>query len=188
MASFLRTILWRNEDFHMYEYCALKDAEQGFQIEGVVVTVVEEKPVRIAYQIVLDQNGLTRLVEVDAVGELVEQHLRLVVDEQRNWHWNGKELPECRGFSDVDLGFSPSTNALPIRRLNLNIGESQTLTVTWVRFPEFDVVAFPQRYTRLGTNRYLFESLLSDFKAELVVDELGMVQQYGNYWESVASF
>jgi hypothetical protein len=171
----------------MYEYCAFMETGNGYQFNGVVLTVVEEKPVRIGYQVLFDRQGLTQSVNVDAVGGAGEQHLQLVVDEHRAWFWNGKELLECSGFSDVDLGFSPVTNALPIRRLNLQPGERQTISAAWVRFPEFDVIAFPQRYTRLRTNRYLFESLLSDFKAELVVDEMGIVKRYDQYWVAVAA-
>lgn len=159
----------------------------GHQFNGVVLTVVEEKPARIDYQVLFDRQGLTQSVNVDEIGGPGEQHLQLVVDEHRTWFWNGKELPECSGFSDVDLGFSPVTNTLPIRRLNLQPGESQTISAAWVRFPEFDVIPFPQRYTRMGNNRYRFESLLSDFKAELVVDERGLVHQYGQYWVAVAT-
>ncbi len=171
----------------MYEFCALKDTGQTFQFEGVVVTVEEEKPIRIAYQLIFDQQGLTQSVEVDVMGGLGNRQLRLVVGEQRIWYWNGRELQECQEFADVDLGFSPATNTLPIRRLNLQPGESQELMVTWVRFPQFDVVPFPQRYTRLDANRYLYESLIGDFKAELTVDEWGMVMKYGQYWEAIAA-
>lgn len=163
------------------------ETENGHQFNGVVLTVVEEKPVRIDYQVLFDRQGLTQSVIVDAVGGSGEQHLQLVVDEHRTWFWNGKELPECSGFADVDLGFSPATNTLPIRRLNLQPGESQTISAAWVRFPEFDVIAFPQRYTRMGPNRYIYESLLSDFKAELVVDELGIVRRYDQYWVTIAT-
>lgn len=187
MTNCLQTVLWRNDKFQMVEYCAFMETENGHQFDGVVLTVVENKPVRIDYQVLFDRQGITQSVNVDAIGGSGEQHLQLVVDEHRTWFWNGKELPECSGFSDVDLGFSPVTNTLPIRRLNLQPGESQTISAAWVRFPEFDVIAFPQRYTRMGTNRYLFESLLSDFKAELVVDELGIVKRYDQYWAAVAT-
>ncbi len=187
MTHSLRTVLWRNEAFHMYEFCALKDTGQTLQFEGVVVTVEEEKPVRIAYLLIGDRQGLTQSVEVNVVGGQRDRHLQLIADERRSWFWNGRELPECQGFADVDLGFSPATNTLPIRRLNLQSGESQNLTVTWVRFPQFDVVPFPQRYTRLDGNRYLYESLIGDFKAELTVDDLGIVIRYGQYWEAVAA-
>ena len=187
MSRCLRTVLWRNEKFLMYEYCSLVDTGEGVSFDGVVVAAVDGKPLRAAYQIACGPDGQTRSVVVDAGGGLGEHHLRLEADGQRVWRLNGVELPDCRGCIDVDLGFSPSTNTLPIRRLNLKPGESQTITTAWVRFPEFDVVPFPQRYTRLGQNEYRFESLISDFQAILVVDDLGIVQKYGEFWEAAAA-
>jgi hypothetical protein len=54
---------------------------------------------------------------------------------------------------DVDLGFSPLTNTLPIRRLGLlgaAPGTSSTITAAWVLVPALTVVAARQTYTVLG--------------------------------------
>jgi hypothetical protein len=178
----LRTVLWRNDQARMFEYCALKDTRAGILLEGVMVTAVDGRPLRAAYQVTCDRQGLTRSVVVETSGGLGSQAIRLGVNDRRVWRREGKELPECAGLADVDLGFSPSTNTLPIRRLKLAPGQSQEITAVWVRFPELDVLPFPQRYTCLAPGRYRFESLLSDFQAELAVDEHGMVRQYGRLW------
>jgi hypothetical protein len=96
------------------------------------------------------------------------------------------ELPELAEFVDVDLEISPSTNTLPIRRLNLAIGESRELTAAWVRFPELTVEPLAQRYTRLAERRYRYESVVSGFTAELEVDDLGLVVTYEGLWQRVA--
>lgn len=186
MTDSLRTVLWRSEALEMTEYCALADTGQAFQLAGVVLAIANGAPVRITYQVLFDWQGLTHSVAVDAAGGLGEQHIRLEADGQRAWRWNGRPLPECQGAADVDLGFTPATNTLPIRRMHLQEGESRAVSAAWVRFPEFDVVPFPQRYTRLSTDRYRYESLLSDFTAELLVDEHGIVRQYGQYWQAIA--
>lgn len=182
----LRTILWRCDPLNLYEYSALTSAGQGLHLAGTVVAAEAGKPLRIDYQVVLDEQNLTQAVTVNVSGGLGEHHIALAVDAQRAWTWNGRALPECQGLADVDLGFSPCTNTLPIRRLNLNPGESRNLTAVWVRYPEFDVIPFSQRYTRLDSRRYLFESLISDFKAELTVDDLGLVRRYEGLWEAAA--
>jgi hypothetical protein len=64
---------------------------------------------------------------------------------------------------DLDLGSTPATNTIPIRRLALEIGETTDITVAWVRFPELDVVASEQRYTRLATDRWRYQSGDYDF-------------------------
>ena len=47
----------------------------------------------------------------------------IVSDSSRRWRLNGLEVTAVAGCMDIDLNFSPSTNLLPIRRLNLAIGE-----------------------------------------------------------------
>ncbi len=91
---------------------------------------------------------------------------------------------DLAGCIDVDLGITPSTNTLPIRRLNLQVGESADVTAAWVRFPELTVEPLAQRYTRLDERRYRYEST-TGFSAELEVDELGLVVRYGDIWERV---
>jgi len=45
----------------------------------------------------------------------------LVVDREHRWRLNGIEQPAVAGCIDVDMNFSPSTNLLHIRRLNLAV-------------------------------------------------------------------
>jgi uncharacterized protein len=47
-----------------------------------------------------------------------------------------------------------------------------------VGFPELEVIPDPQRYTRLATNTWLYESLDSDFSREIKVDDDGFVIDY----------
>lgn len=96
---------------------------------------------------------------------------------------NDVERPNLAGCIDIDLSVTPSTNTLPIRRLNLAVGESAEVTAAWVRFPALVVQPLRQRYTRLAPDRYLYESLESDFTAELTVDDLGLVTHYPGGWE-----
>ncbi|PSR22196.1 MAG: hypothetical protein C7B45_07425 [Sulfobacillus acidophilus] len=83
---------------------------------------------------------------------------------------------------DVGIGVTPSTNTLPIRRLDLDVGESQDCWATWVRFPDLTLHALAQRYTRLSSDVYRYESLQSGFQATLRVDDHGIIQQYTGLW------
>ena len=46
-----------------------------------------------------------------------------------------------------------------------------------IKFPDLEVQPRPQRYTRIGTNIYRYESD-TGFSAEIVVDDLGLVITY----------
>jgi hypothetical protein len=96
------------------------------------------------------------------------------------------EVLSVAGCLDVDLAFTPATNILPLRRLELAVGESREVTAAWVRFPDLSVEPLAQRYTRLDERRVRYESRGGAFTAELEVDELGLVVRYPPLWERVA--
>jgi hypothetical protein len=87
-----------------------------------------------------------------------------------------------QGCLDVDLGFSPSTNLLPIRRLKLEIGARADVRAAWVRFPELTLELLEQSYTRLTEHTYLYESAGGEFKRELTVNADGFVVEYPGLW------
>jgi hypothetical protein len=94
---------------------------------------------------------------------------------------DGQAVAELKGCVDVDLGVTPSTNTLPIHRLELEVGASAEIVAAWIRFPELDIIPAAQRYTRLADRQYLYES--NTFSAELDVDDLGLVVTYPGIWE-----
>ena len=96
------------------------------------------------------------------------------------------DLEALHGLIDVDLGFSPVTNTLPIRRLDPAIGEAVAVTAAWVRFPELTIEPLPQRYIRLAERRYRYESAGGAFVAEIEVDDLGLVTAYEGGWRRIA--
>ena len=82
---------------------------------------------------------------------------------------------------------TPATNTLPIRRLNLHVGGSESVIAAWVKFPELTVEPLSQRYTRLAKDTYSYESN-TGFSAEIVVDDLGLVNMYPGGWERIGTF
>jgi uncharacterized protein len=91
---------------------------------------------------------------------------------------------DLKGCDDVDLGFTPATNLLPIRRLNLSIGAKAAVRAAWVRFPQLSVEVLDQSYTRLADDRYLYESAGGSFRRELLVDDVGFVLDYPDLWSA----
>jgi hypothetical protein len=87
------------------------------------------------------------------------------------------------GCGDLDLNFSPSTNLLPIRRLNLAVGEEARVRAAWLRFPSFALEPLEQIYRRVDTTTYRYESAGAKFVTELKVNAAGFVTRYPNFWE-----
>ena len=118
---------------------------------------------------------------------VAERSLILSVDDEQRW-WRGPdEVADWRGLYDIDLGVTPATNTLPIRRVPFQPGEGRDVTAAWVRFPDLSLERLPQRYTRLDEHHYRYESDGGNFVTELAVDELGLVTRYEGLWERIAA-
>jgi hypothetical protein len=109
--------------------------------------------------------------------------LDLAVDAARRWWLNGTEYAQVAGCIDLDLNFSPSTNLLPIRRLDLAIGQEAEVRAAWLRFPTFTLELLEQRYRRLSDTTYRYESAGGRFVTELQVNAAGFVTRYPDFWE-----
>ncbi|MCL4245981.1 MAG: putative glycolipid-binding domain-containing protein, partial [Candidatus Dadabacteria bacterium] len=87
---------------------------------------------------------------------------------------------------DVDIFPTPFTNTIPIRRLGLGAGQSADIIVAYIKLPEMSVTSDPQRYTCVMPLKiYRFESLDSDFKCDIEVDEDGLVVSYPGLFRRV---
>lgn len=146
-------------------------------LRGWVVAMVERVGCAVQYQVSADEHWVTRRVDIELEssvgGALVIEH-----DGQGRWSVDGVIHSGLDGCLDVDLGISPSTNTLPIRRLRLGVGESEDLVAAWVRFPDMTVEVLPQRYERTAESTYRYQS--DSFQADLDVDEYGVVLRYGH--------
>ena len=135
-------------------------------------------PLRIEYRVVCHSNWQTSIVNVRQRYGREETLLTLIRDAAGTWVRDGRSMAPLARCTDVDLGFSPSTNTLPIRRLALAVGKSETIEAAWVLFPDLEVRVSSQTYTRVSDQNYRFAS--GDFAAELCVDAAGLVT---DYWE-----
>jgi hypothetical protein len=182
-----RAVVWKNLLLDGTDYCALWHTAEGWLLKGTVVGVLkDQRPMLASYEIYCDENWLTHRMQVERrIGSDVKD-LSLSVESRGVWRSSGQELRDVRGCDDVDLALTPATNRLPIRRLHLQIGSSESVIAAWVKFPELTVQPLSQRYTRLSKDTYRYESN-TGFSAEIVVDDLGLVTAYPGGWERIGS-
>jgi hypothetical protein len=175
-----RRVAWRRSDeVETDEHCTLTVRDGGLSLVGTVLGAEEGVPVRIEYRVLADGPGLTTAAHVRDLRGFETRTIVLERDAKGNWSVDGTTVKALKGCTDVDLGCSPSTNTLPIRRLRLGVGASQTIKAAWVRFPGLDIVKAAQTYTRLDEFTYRYVS--GDFEAELTVDDDGLVADYAEW-------
>jgi hypothetical protein len=161
------------------EHCTVDLRGVGLSLTGTVLGAADGIPVRVEYTVLTDAHGLTTEVHVTDLRGFRSRATVLARDGRGGWTVDGHLDRTLEGCTDVDLGCSPSTNALPIRRLRLARGESRTIQVAWLRFPQLTVAKMAQTYTRLDTTRYRYAS--GDFESDLTIDNEGFVVEYDDW-------
>ncbi|GAA0222888.1 putative glycolipid-binding domain-containing protein [Haladaptatus pallidirubidus] len=184
-----RRVVWETIDGIGTEHLTV-EFDDPIRADGVVVGVVEEttEPFRVRYRVTCDESWAVQRVEIDSLGE--EAGIELEHDGGGDWTKNGESAPELEGCRDVDIAVTPFTNAIPIRRLDWNPGESATISVVYLNVSAMTAEAVEQRYTCLepldsSGGLFRYESVDSEFTAELPVDSDGLVLDYPGLFRRV---
>jgi len=178
-----RPVLWRRLDRAGHESARLERLGVEWNLSGAAVFAHEQQACRLDYSIVCDAAWRTVSAAVHGWVGSASVEIELRVDAQGSWRMKGREQPDVAGCIDVDLNFSPSTNLLPIRRLQLAVGQRAAVRAAWLRFPQFDLVPLDQQYERLDERTYRYESAGGAFVTALEVDDAGFATRYAGVWE-----
>lgn len=152
--------VWRRVDRPGREHCRLLH-------DGLAGDVVIDQCF-FSYRVVVDAAWRTQSVRVE--GWVGAEPFTFSLD-----------LPALHGCIDADLGFTPSTNTLPIRRLGLVVGEEAQVSAAWLRYPGLTLERLDQTYRRTGELTWQYTSA-TGFTGVLEVDEHGMVRTYEGGW------
>jgi uncharacterized protein len=156
--------------------------------DSVVLAFDEERgPFRLTYRLAWDESWRLRDAELVVAMGSSTRSLSLETDGQGHWrHRGGRAIDDLDGCLDFDIWPTPFTNTFPIRREPMAVRERRQFRMAWISAPDLTVQAQPQAYTRLADRRYLFENLDgSGFRAELAVDEDGIVLDYPGLFRRV---
>lgn len=181
MAS--ETILWHRLDLRGHDWARIAPREGGgWLLSGTALFAHDGLPCRLDYRVLCDAVWLTESATVEgwAGGERVRHHL--AADADRRWLLDGVEQPQVKGCIDVDLGFTPATNLLALRRLDLPVGVQSEVRSAWLDFPAFAMEPLPQSYRRTSDLTYAYESQGASFTAELRVNTVGFIVDYPGLW------
>ena len=177
-------VLWQRLDLSGHELCELMVTDEARQLAGVALVTHGERPCRLDYSIDCDRAWVTHRAHVR--GRIGLSDIEIVVehDDAGAWRVNGVAQPSLDGCVDIDLGFSPATNLLPLRRLALAVGDRAPVRAAWVKFPTLELEVLEQTYTRTSATTYRYESAGGAFTREIVVNDDGFVLEYPGMWRA----
>jgi hypothetical protein len=184
----LRRVVWRRVmDDCSFEECVLTSSPDGFGIAGRVIATEADAPLVMSYAIACDRSWSAQSVTIDQ--RLNDTPRRLTLERAgQGWLVDGVRDVRLDGCAEPDLGLTPSTNALAIRRLGLAIGHSAEITCAWIKFPALSIEPSVQRYERLADRDYRYTNVASGFTAIVTVDELALPVSYERIWLRIADW
>ena len=167
--------VWHCKPNDSTEHFVLAGTDDGWLMRGIVMIPIDDKPSEIRYEVTADKLWRTQ----GAVIHIGDETTEISVTDNE-WWVDGVLNDDLRGCIDIDLGWTPATNTLPIRRLRLDVGESAETVTAWLRFPEMEFVPASQNYTRVSDNLLRYQSGQTDYDLEVSAD--GVVCRYGDLW------
>jgi uncharacterized protein len=177
------TSAWRHLDARAgFEVLFLRHEDDRYYLDGHVTAVEAGEAWGIRYALTLDSNWATRFAHIVGRSALGEHELRLECDGAGTWRVDGKPIAQLSGCLDVDLEASACTNALPVNRLRLEVGQTADAPAAYVRARDLRVERLEQSYARLSDagerSRYKYGAPSFDFRAVLLYDQFGLVLDY----------
>jgi uncharacterized protein len=182
---------WRHRDAREgFEIVFLTRLPDGYRLEGGTTAVEDGAAWKVDYRIDLDANWLTRGARVVGRSEAGPSDVRIDADGLGSWMVNGAPRPDLQGCLDLDLESSSLTNALPVHRLGLQVGEAAEAPAVYVRAQDLSVERLDQHYHRVDDEgvgqRYDYAAPRFDYRERLTYDASGLILTYPGLAERFA--
>jgi hypothetical protein len=179
------SILWQRLDTSGHDACFLEGDAAGWTIEGTAVFREGGVTALLAYRVNCDLTWCTRQGKV--FGRLGEKPVEFQVARTTEgiWTLNGETVSDLETCLDLDVGFSPATNLLPLRRLALIKGQAADAPAAWLNVSTGTLELLPQRYERRTESTYWYEAPSVGYAGLLEITPVGFIHRYPGLWEEV---
>ncbi len=179
------SILWNRLDTPGHDACRLIEKHGGWELEGTAVFVKAGMPARLDYSVACDASWRTRWGRVRGWIGARALDLYIARTSRGAWTLNGDEVLPAMDCVDLDLGFTPATNLIALRRLDLTVGQRATTFAAWLDEGSNRLEVLEQIYRHQGGGTYAYESPRFRYSGLLEVDAAGFVRRYPNLWDAV---
>lgn len=180
-------VLWRHLDTEGHDCCRLNLEPDGWSLEGQSVFVHDAGPVSLSYRVDATTDWRTTSALVAGWIGSDEIDIRIVHFDSGAWLFNDTPQDLPSNIVDLDLGFTPATNLLPLRRLPLDIGARDAAPAAYFDLSERRLSVLDQSYTRLDAENYAYAAPAFGYEAVLTADATGFVRRYPHLFEALTT-
>ncbi len=174
--------LWRKLNGPGHDCCQFSETAHGYRLLGVAAFREGRLVCQLRYEVLADSAFHTRRASVSGFVGKTPVDLRIRASNAK-WRVGGVVQPALAELLDLDLGFTPATNLLPIRRLSLSVGQEAQAPATYLSLPSMRLKVLPQRYKRISRTEYEYEAPSFGYRGVLVVSQAGAVVHYPGLFE-----
>jgi hypothetical protein len=182
MNEIVATAFWRRLDTEGHDGCRLIRMKDGWRLSGSTIFDHQGKACMLDYAVDCDAAWRTLSARVHGSVGLDELAFDIERTPDGDWLLDGKVQPAAKGCIDLDLGFTPATNLIAIRRLDP--GEEVEIPAPAAYYLEFSLQLgiVEQTYRRTGKDKLHYRSPAYGYDETLTVSKVGFVTDYPTLW------
>lgn len=175
-------IIWTGIYYHSIENCLLTNSDLGNEIISTIVGNYERQIYKVDYHLKTNKDWETTFLTLRTRFDNSEE-LTTLEKKDGIWLLNNKPNAELKNVFDIDISLTPFTNTLPINRLKLKNNKRKIIEVLYFDILSKEVKPVKQIYKRLKADLYVYENYDKSFKADIKIDEQGLVFDYPELFE-----
>lgn len=174
-------LIWQHLEAPGWEHVRVISDHPGWTVfDSILVREDSGQVLRGGYTLVVDKQWRTlelRFMLESAPGSM--QGVHLISEGDGRWSdANEQHIPELDGILDVDIQWSPLTNTLPLRRLNMTEGSHHDVRLAYIALPDLALQVVDQHYHRPNASTLEFSAPGSPEKYLIKTDQDGYVSDY----------
>jgi len=174
MIAGAHAVVWVRQDEPGNDACRFANAEGGYLIDG---SSTDAQGNTLPYRIRARGDGTTRRARIGGKSRIFVSRA-----PDDTWLLNGTPAPAVSGAKDIDLGFTPATLTLPIRRLKLGIGDDAEIMVARLNLEKERLTPLHLVFRRTAENEYECLNAYTGKTSHLLVDGHGIIQSLTGVW------
>ena len=177
-------IRWRRLDLPGHDEARLRNELGSWHLAGHAEFIDGTNRWQLGYTVTGTPDWTTTRAMVKGHSDRGAIEANVVRSAVGGWTLNGTPVPAVAGCTDIDLAFTPATNLLSLRRLDLAVGQEAVVVASWLTFPEFSLIPLRQRYRRTSQTTYDYSAPDLPFAGILTVSPEGFVLDYAGLWRA----
>lgn len=171
---------WERLDVPGTDEARIFQTDTGWRLEGHAEFLEAGQDHKIDYSVDCAVNWNTWRAEVKGTANHIIQR------KSGEWFLDGVYQEVAHGITQVDFGFTPATNYLQLKQMNLAAGQGDDCVVAWFDLGEEELVYLHQIYKRTGEQTYDYDSPSYGYSETLTIAENGFVADYPGLWRAIS--